>query len=133
MILDKKRIFIVDDNIENRVIAILILERAGAKTAYDRWGKDTVAALKRFAPVDLILLDLMFPGNVTGYNVFDEIRADPNFVSVPIVAVSATDPASALPIVRSKGFAGFIRKPVDFLMLPRQILSILSGQSIWER
>jgi len=133
MLLTKKRIFIVEDNVENRAITMIILEREGAKTGFDRWGLDTVEKLKQFAPVDISLLDLMFPGNVTGFDVFGRIRAEPSLALVPVIALTASDPANMLHKVRSHGFAGFIRKPVDFEMFPRQVRAILDGQSIWER
>src|SRR4051794_7873037 len=91
-----KRIFIIEDNVGNRVITQLLLEQAGAITAMDRWGVDVIKKLDAFEPVDLILLDLMLPNNVTGYQIFDEIRDYPRYHHVPIVAVSAADPTTAV-------------------------------------
>jgi CheY-like chemotaxis protein len=133
MPLKGKRIFIVEDNIPNRTIMQLSLEYEGAKTGIERWGTDTLERLQRFAPVDVILLDLMLPNNITGYDIFEQIRALPAFDAVPIVAVSASDPAVAIPRTQSMGFVGFIRKPINQNLFPRQILSIIEGEQIWER
>jgi CheY-like chemotaxis protein len=132
MLLKDKRVFIVEDKLENRAIMQMLLEQEGAKIGFERWGgRQTLEKLQAFAPVDVILLDLMFPNNVTGYDVFDQIRTQPDYRFVPIVAVSASDPSSAIPLTRSKGFAGFIAKPVDFDAFPRQIAKIIDREPVW--
>lgn len=126
-----RRIFIVEDNLTNRAIMQLMIEQQGGVVAFERWGQDTVERLRGFMPVDLILLDLMFPGGVTGYDIFDRIRAEEAFAQIPIVAVSASDPSSSIPLTKQKGFAGFISKPVEYELFVKQILKILAGQAVW--
>src|SRR5690242_15493615 len=103
-----KRIFAVEDNLEIRVILQIVYSAQGVRIEFDRWGHNTVSKLNSFAPVDVILLDLMFPDGTTGYEIFDTIRSFADYDHVPIVAVSASDPTSAIPLCKSKGFAGFI-------------------------
>lgn len=110
----------------------LLLEMQGVEISFERWGIDTMKRLERFAPVDLILLDLMFPGGITGYDVFDQIRANPDYATIPIIAVSASEPAISIPKTKAKGFKGFIAKPINFDAFPEQIRLILNGQEIWE-
>jgi CheY-like chemotaxis protein len=131
MILNNKTIFIVEDNIQNRVIFQMALVMNGANVEFERWGKDTLGRLQAVRQVDLIILDLMLPGGVTGYDIYDEIRAVEKYQSVPIIAVSAADPSIALPKTRSKGFFGFIAKPIDDTLFPRQIADVLAGKAIW--
>lgn len=131
MLLSEKRVFIVEDKLENRAIMQMLLEQHGAKIGFERWGQNTLEKLQAFAPVDVILLDLMFPNNVTGYDVFDVIRTEPAYRFIPIVAVSAADPSTAIPLTRSKGFAGFIAKPVDYDAFPRQIAKIIDREPVW--
>jgi CheY-like chemotaxis protein len=133
MKLEGKRIFYVEDDVKNRSLVQIILEQAGATIGFERWGKDqTLPRLRAFAPVDLILLDLMLPRGVTGYDVFDAIRAEPEFAHVPIVAISASDPSIEIPRTRARGFAGFISKPIDLQSFPTQISTLINGQQIWE-
>lgn len=132
MILHGKNIFIVEDNLANRAIAQMLLEGAGANTAIDRWGIDTIERLRNFMPVDLIILDLMFPGGITGYDVFNDIRNLPEFDNIPIVAVSAADAATAAPKTRQHGFAGFIPKPVSYNQFADQIARVIQGEQIWQ-
>lgn len=126
-----KRIFVVEDNIQNRIIVQLALSKTGALLEFDRWGTDTVSKLDDFAPIHLILLDLMFPNNLTGYSIFEQIRAQPRFASVPIVAVSAAEPAIAVPKCRQMGFAGFIAKPFDADLFPGYMETLLHGEHLW--
>jgi two-component system cell cycle response regulator DivK len=124
----------VEDNPANIATMQLILERQGATVWFDRWGDLMLQRLQAFAPVDLILLDLMFPNNVTGYAVFDQIRQLEGFNKIPVVAVSASDPAESIPRTQAKGFAGYIAKPVDFDNFPEQLKAILNGdEDIWIR
>ena len=131
MILDGKRIFIVEDNTHNRVVFQMTLISNGATVEFDRWGRDALWRLQAFGQTDIIILDLMLPSGMSGYDIFDEIRTLPEYNDVPIIAVSATDPAIAIPKTQQKGFSGFIAKPVDDELFPRQVLQIIAGERIW--
>jgi CheY-like chemotaxis protein len=131
MYLKNKRIFILEDNLENKAIAQMLLERAGATVTVDRWATETLNHLKKFAPIDVILLDLMLPGQITGYDIFQQIRQCPEFNYTPIVAVSAADVSTAVPKAQDMGFSGFISKPIDFRLFAQQIKQVADGESIW--
>lgn len=131
MLLQNKRIFIVEDNIQNRVIFQVILQKQGAHVDFERLGRDAIRRLESMSSVDLIILDLMLAQGVSGFDVFDQIRALPAYENVPIIAVSAAEPAIAMPKVLEKGFSGFIAKPIDDLMFPQQVARILVGEGIW--
>jgi CheY-like chemotaxis protein len=130
--LTDKRVFIIEDNIDNRTIVQMLLEQQGALTAFERWGgADSIRRLREFMPVDLILLDLMLPNQITGYDVFDRIRREPDLAHIPIVAVSATDPTTGILRTQAKGFSGFIAKPVDYDLFPRQLVKIMNHEPVW--
>jgi CheY-like chemotaxis protein len=131
MLLKDKRIFIVEDNLTNRSVMQVILEQEGAIIAFERWGRNICERLADFAPVDIVLLDLMLPGQITGYEIFDQIRADNTFSHLPIVAVSASEAEQEIPVAHQKGFAGFISKPIKLHLFASQIVSILEGKQIW--
>lgn len=132
MLLAGKRIFYFEDDVQNRSIGQMILEREGAVFGFERWGREEgIKRLKTFAPVDLILLDLMFPNNITGYDIYDLIRREPEFAATPIAAVSASDPSVEIPKLQVKGFVGFIEKPISLRTFPQQIAALLEGKPIW--
>ena len=132
MLLRDKHIFVVEDNMKNRVVTQVALVAQGARVTFERFGKDTIHVLQRVVPVHVILLDLMLAEGVSGYDVFEQIRARPEFADVPIVAVSASEPAIAIPKTRDMGFSGFIAKPIDSDMFPRQIARIINGRPVWQ-
>lgn len=131
MLLEGKRIFVVEDNLQNRVIFKMILMCQGAWVEFDRWGRDALWRLQAFRDVDLIILDLMLPSGFSGYTIFDEIRNLPEFDRVPIIAVSASEPSVAIPRTQQQGFAGFIAKPIDDDLFPKQVARIIAGEKVW--
>lgn len=126
-----RRIFIFEDDVGNRAVMQTLLGQEGATVAFDRWGQDYQKKLENFAPIDIILLDLMYPNNVSGFDIFDHISQLPAFADVPIVAVSAADAQPAMQKAKEKGFAGFISKPISVRDFPKQLSSILDGHPVW--
>lgn len=133
MLLQGKRIFIIEDDLANRAIAQTLLETHGARTSFERWGTESVEKLRKFMPVDIILLDLMFPNEITGYDVFDAIRVHAEFDDIPIAAVSASDPLTAISKTKAQGFSGFIAKPIHVTTFPRLVAKLINREEVWHR
>lgn len=128
--LSGKRIFITEDDLQNRVVYTMALKFSGAQIDFDRFGKETLQKLRFYRP-DLIVLDLMLAHADSGYEIFRQIRDASEFAHVPIVAISASDPSFALPKCQELGFSGFIAKPIDEDLLVDQILRLLQGEQVW--
>ncbi|MBN1966645.1 MAG: response regulator [Anaerolineae bacterium] len=126
-----KRFFLIEDDPNNVAIIASILRRVGATVHFDYWGHDIPDRIARLMPIDLILLDLMLPGEIDGYGVFDQLRERPELAAIPIVAVTAMDPDNEIPRAKAKGFSGFIAKPVRHRTFARYIEAILNGQPVW--
>jgi CheY-like chemotaxis protein len=131
MLLSGKHIFITEDNPVNRVVFQMSLLRYGATVEFERWGRDALTRLRRESRVNLIILDLMLADGVSGYDIFHEIRALPAFGHVPILAVSAADTNEAIPRTRALGFDGFIAKPIDGDLFPKQVAAVIEGRQVW--
>jgi two-component system, cell cycle response regulator DivK len=129
--LKDKRIFIIEDDVVNMSVYTAVLERSGATIIRDFRNLDSLHLLTGYLPVDVILLDLMLRYHVSGYDIFDKLKADPQFAQIPIVAVSAADPQIEISKAKAKGFAGFIGKPIDPLKFPEQIASCIEGHPVW--
>src|SRR5687768_18324407 len=97
MLLKDKHIFIVEDNMQNRVIFQMAFIRHGAVVDFEGRGRDTLIRLNELSNVNLIILDLMLADGVSGFDLYDLIRDVPKYEDVPIVAVSAMDPSIAIP------------------------------------
>lgn len=131
--LEGKVVFYIEDDANNRDVVQMIVELAGAKIEFDKWGfPELIISKLKLAHPDIILLDLMFPANISGYDVFDIIRQYPYFNHVPIVAVSASDPTVEVPKTRARGFAGFINKPINIHTFNDKLNSVLNGKEVWD-
>lgn len=131
MLLSGKRIFMVEDDVGNRSVAQFILESHGATLAFDRWGTDAVLRMRAFLPIDIILMDLMLPLPLTGFDVYDQIQRHAEFANIPVVAVSATDIGTVLLKLKAKGFRGFISKPISLRNFPQRIAAAINGEEVW--
>ena len=133
MLLQDKRILIVEDDPYNASLIQMLLEREGAYVIRGHWtGDDFDECLKKNADnLHLIMLDLMLPDNVSGYDILKQIRAMPSVADIPVVAVSASDPMITIPRVREAGFNGFIAKPLNFEQFKKDIHHLIEGGEVW--
>jgi CheY-like chemotaxis protein len=129
--LKDKRVYIVEDSPMNIIIMQRILEQHGATVFKDAWGFFAVEKIQQLMPIDLVLLDLMLPCGMSGFDIFDKIKIHPDLVPIPIVIVTASDPNLEMKKARDKGFNGFIQKPLDQETFPRMLNAILGGQFVW--
>jgi CheY-like chemotaxis protein len=131
MLLDDRTVFIVEDDSTNLAIISALLRRNGATVLYDRWGIETLARLQKAKRVDIILMDLMLPGGVTGYQVFESIKTVSELADIPVVMVSAADPTLEMNRARNMGFMGFISKPIHPRRFPVYIAQLIEGIPLW--
>jgi CheY-like chemotaxis protein len=131
MLLEGKRIAVVEDDVTNMAIIVTLLRRQGAMVVQDPWNSDTVRRLREALPIDVILLDLMLRRGVSGFDIFDKIKADPDLADIPVVIVSASDPAVEMNRARAKGVMGYIEKPISYISFPYQIAMVLEGTPVW--
>ena len=131
MLLQGKTIFVVEDNMLNRVTYQLALIQEGAYIVFERWGHSTLFGLRSQKQVDLIILDLMLPRGESGYHLFAQIRSVPQFSQIPIIAVSAAEPSEAMARCRDLGFNGYIAKPINEQTFASQLLRIIEGEVLW--
>jgi CheY-like chemotaxis protein len=88
---ESPRILVVDDTPVNvRLLSdLLTAKRYVVATAAS--GPEALEKIDREAP-DLVLLDVMMPG-MTGYDVCRKLRENPDTSLLPVVMVTALDPA----------------------------------------
>ena len=129
--LNGKRIFIVEDDVMNMAVYAITLKQHGASVIQDPWNANTLNMIKQFMPIDIVLLDLMLKGDVSGYDIHAKIRAENDFADIPVLAVSASDPTVEIPKTKEQGFNGFISKPINVRLFPEQVLACIHGEKIW--
>jgi CheY-like chemotaxis protein len=74
---------------------------------------------------DLILLDLQMPV-LDGFGALRQLRADPRFEKLPIVALTASAMQGDREEAISAGFTGYVSKPVHLAALRAELARLLS-------
>jgi two-component system cell cycle response regulator DivK len=106
-----KNILLIEDNEQNRYLAVFMLEKSGyhVEEAFDGPMGIDMAVKNRY---DLILLDIQLPG-MDGYAVASELRKNSLTKSVPIVAVTSYAMAGDREKALDSGCSGYIEKPIN--------------------
>ncbi len=122
---EAKRVLIVEDE-DNIAIALdYLISREGYEHTRTATGAGAVDLIRRTRP-DLVLLDVMLP-EVSGYEICQNVRMDPDLGDVKILMMTARGSA----MERRKGLAmgadGFISKPFELKELRAEVRRILSG------
>ena len=118
-------ILIVEDNllIRELIREILAQEQYHVLEASD--GKDALEKLQEATP-DLVLMDIQLP-SLDGYAVLSQMRRDPRFHSLPVIALTAYAMRNDQEKALQAGFDGYQTKPIDRAALLQMIHGFLAG------
>ena len=83
----KKKILIVDDELDMRIFISTLLEARGYETVITKDGNEGIRKAKDIKP-DLIILDVMMPGE-GGVQMYQNLKADEKLRSIPVMMLSA--------------------------------------------
>jgi DNA-binding response OmpR family regulator len=121
-------ILVVDDVEKNTRLLADLLTAKGYRTSTAGSGEQALEQIDAEAP-DLVLLDVMMPG-LSGYEVCQALRAAPRHALLPVVLVTALDPATE----RVKGIAAgaddFLSKPINQAELLARVRSLLRVKAL---
>ena len=101
-------VLIVEDDGELRDMMAQLLTIEGFEAVAVANGREALAYLQNAARPDVILLDLMMPV-MDGWEFRRQQKADPDLAPVPVIVLSALDPARA-----AVDATAFLKKPLDF-------------------
>ena len=104
-----KKIGLVEDNPDNRLLVRVILEDQYEVIEYEL-GRDALAGFKQNKP-DLILLDISLP-EMDGPEVLQNIRADEDLRDLPVIALTAHAMAGDREKYLALGFNDYVTKPI---------------------
>ena len=107
-----RKILVIDDDARNVFALSSLLENRGARVLLAENARGGIALLQKNADIGLVLMDIMMP-EVDGYEATREIRAMPQFASLPIVAVTAKAMVGDRAKCLAAGCSDFLPKPVD--------------------
>ena len=116
-------VLVAEDDEDIRLMMVTLLRLKGYKTAEARDGQETLDVACSARP-DVILMDLQLP-RLNGFAVARFLRQTEALRRVPIIVVSAHDPAKHRNLVLAAGCNAYVQKPIDFDSLDRMILDLL--------
>jgi len=103
------RILVVEDEPLNQKLVSLVLKRYGAEVVVANNGAEALKLLDQEA-IDAVLMDLHMP-IMNGYEATIEIRKQPQFATLPIIALTASVSEEAKQQCLATGMNDFIGKP----------------------
>lgn len=124
------KILVVDDVAMNVKLLAELLSVKGYQTVTASSGAEALARLASDRP-DMVLLDVMMPG-MSGYEVCAAIRADPAHAMLPVVLVTALDPAKERAKGLEAGADDFLTKPLNQAELLARVRSLLRIKSLYD-
>jgi HAMP domain-containing protein/CheY-like chemotaxis protein len=115
-----KTVLLVDDDARNIFALSSALERRGMNVLAATTGKEAVALVESTPGLAIVLMDIMMP-EMDGYQTIQEIRANPAFRRLPIIALTAKAMKGDREKCLAAGASDYLAKPVD----TEQLLSAL--------
>ncbi len=119
-----QRILIVDDKATSRELLRTVLEKNGYAISEAADGGQAIEKARAESP-DLILLDLQMPVR-NGYEVLHELRQDPRYAALPIIALTASAMQGDREKALAAGFTAYLTKPVTLAHLRDEVQRLLS-------
>jgi two-component system, cell cycle response regulator DivK len=124
-------ILYVEDNPDNRLLIRRVLE-AEHYTVLEAADASQAIEFIESHSFDLILMDINLP-EVDGYTLTTQIKTMPKLQGIPIIALTANVMRGDRERTLQAGCNGYIQKPVDVDILPKQIKEFLRGKNIVQR
>ncbi|MET0609638.1 MAG: response regulator [Pseudomonas caspiana] len=111
-VFEGRRILVVDDDVRNIFALTSALEHKGAVIEVARNGIEAISKLNEIEDIDLVLMDVMMP-EMDGYEATIEIRKDPRWRKLPIIAVTAKAMKDDQERCLQAGSNDYLAKPID--------------------
>jgi CheY-like chemotaxis protein len=115
-----KTVLVIDDDVRNIFALTSLLEDHRLKVVHAENGRTGIELLQNTPEIDLVLMDIMMP-EMDGYETMRAIRQEPQFRSLPIIALTAKAMKGDRAKCIEAGATDYITKPVDL----EQLFSVL--------
>ena len=118
--LHHRKVLVVDDDARNIFALTTILENQEMDVLSATNGRQAIEMIKTTPDLSVVLMDIMMP-EMDGYETMREIRQDPQFATLPILALTAKAMKGDREKCLEAGASDYIAKPVN----TDQLLSLL--------
>jgi len=117
-------ILVADDEEDIVELLRVALEGNGHRVTAVYNGDEVLKALEA-APCDVVLMDIMLPGR-DGYNLQIELSAHERFKNIPVIVITALEPARVL-FEKFSQVKAYVTKPFDPHIIIDKVNEILAG------
>ncbi|BAP45013.1 multi-sensor hybrid histidine kinase [Pseudomonas sp. StFLB209] len=111
-VFEARRILVVDDDVRNIFALTSALEHKGAVVEVARNGLEAIDRLNEVPDIDLVLMDVMMP-EMDGFEATAQIRKDPRWRKLPVIAVTAKAMKDDQERCLQAGANDYLAKPID--------------------
>jgi class 3 adenylate cyclase len=124
------KILVVDDTPKNVKLLCDLLTVKGYQVVTALSGREGLARLEAEGP-DLVLLDVVMP-EMSGYETCRKIRDNPGTEMLPVIMVTALDPAEERVKGLEAGADDFLTKPINQAELLARVKSLLRIKQLYD-
>lgn len=121
-------VLVVDDHATNRDMLARRLKRDGHATVAAENGRQALEILQT-QPFDVVLLDIKMP-EMNGYQVLQQIKADPAVRDLPVIMISALDELDSVVRCITLGAADYLLKPFNPVLLSARVGACLEQKRL---
>jgi CheY-like chemotaxis protein len=115
-----RSVLLVDDDARNIFALSSVLERRGMNVLTATTGNEAIELVEHTPGLAIVLMDIMMP-EMDGYQTMQQIRANPSFSRLPIIALTAKAMKGDREKCLEAGASDYLAKPVN----TEQLLSAL--------
>ncbi|MCG3122309.1 MAG: Regulator of RpoS [Phycisphaerales bacterium] len=119
-VLRGRKVLVVDDDARNIFALSTVLENYEMEVLSATNGRQAIEIIEQTPDLSVVLMDIMMP-EMDGYETMREIRRDPRFRTLPILALTAKAMKGDREKCLQAGASDYIAKPVN----TEQLLSLL--------
>ncbi len=105
-------VLMVDDNATNLQVLFKTLQPSGHRLLAAKSGEEAVKTAMQTTP-DLILLDIMMPPGMDGYETLKRLKSEPAIAEVPVIFLSSLDAIESKVKGLELGAVDYISKPFE--------------------
>jgi CheY-like chemotaxis protein len=117
-------LLVAEDDMRTVYALSALLASKGARVLVADTGREALELLNRHPDLDGVLMDIMMP-EMDGYEATRRLRADPRFLRLPVIALTAKAMKGERERCLEAGATDYLTKPIDTEKLLQTLQTVL--------